>query len=169
MKTLRHPYSILTPEKPELKSRYPPKNKGFEELDLTRGESKLWAKSHWAVPLCYPSPQPITQRRRMHLEAYVGGVSCPIRTSCSKRERSRWQNIVEQRKDLCSGCAYSPATTLSLYVMTGPVQTLPSTTSASSSSASLHICHIRAKMLNMLAKVFPVQRAALWLTFLLKS
>ena len=113
------------------------------------------------IPLgsTHMSPQPITQRRRMHLEAYVGGVSCPIRTSCSKRERSRWQNIVEQRKDLCSGCAYSPATTLSLYVMTGPVQTLPSTTSASS-SASLQICHITAKMLNMLAKVFPVQRAA---------
>ena len=144
------------------------------------------------IPLgsTHEPPQPITQRRRMHLEAYVGGVSCHIRTSCSKRERSRWQNIVEQRKDLCSGCAYSPATTLSLYVMTGPVQTLPSTTSASSSaaasSASLHICHITAKMLNMLAKVFPVQRAAeiphelkrsvpamthgwLWLTFLLKS
>ena len=102
-------------------------------------------------------PQPISQRRRMHLEAYVGGVSCPIRTSCSKRERSRWQNIVEQRKDLCSGCAYSPATTLSLYVMTGLVQTLPSTTSASSSASSSHICHTTA---NMLVEVVPVQRAA---------
>ena len=102
-------------------------------------------------------PQPITQRRRMHLEAYVGGVSCHIRTSCSKRERSRWQNIVEQRKDLYSGCAYSPATTLSLYVMTGPVQTLPSTTSASSSASSSRICHTTA---NMSIKAFPVQRAA---------
>ena len=100
-------------------------------------------------------PQPITQRRRMHLEAYVGRVSCHIRTSCSKRERSRWQNIVEQRKDLYSGCAYSPATTLSLYVMTGLVQTLPSTTSASSS----HICQTTGK-LNMLVKAVPVQRAA---------
>ena len=56
MKTLRHPYSIPTPEKPELKSRYPYKNKGFEEPNLTRGESKLWAKSHWAVPMGHPNP-----------------------------------------------------------------------------------------------------------------
>ena len=54
MKTLRHPDSIPTPEKPELKSRNPPKNQGFEEPGLTRGESKLWAKSHWAVPICHP-------------------------------------------------------------------------------------------------------------------
>ena len=56
MKTLRHPYSIPTPEKQELKSRYPYKNKGFEEPNLTRGESKLWAKSHWAVPMGHPNP-----------------------------------------------------------------------------------------------------------------
>ena len=71
MKTLGHPGLILTPEKPELKSRHPPKNKGFEEPDLPRDKSNYEPNPIGQYPY---APQPITQRRRMHLEAYVGVV-----------------------------------------------------------------------------------------------
>ena len=55
MKTLGHPGLILTPEKPELKSRHPPKNKGFEEPDLPRDKSNYEPNPIGQYPYATPA------------------------------------------------------------------------------------------------------------------